>query len=59
MYQPEVVRMAEAKRLRERSARCSRLVLEMTDPPMIAALKAMAIQSDEAAAALEEIEARS
>jgi hypothetical protein len=45
--------MAEAKRLRERSARCTRLVKEMTDPEMITNLKALALESDEIAAALE------
>jgi hypothetical protein len=45
--------MAEAKRLRDRSARCTRLVKEMTDPTMIANLKALALESDEAATVLE------
>jgi hypothetical protein len=51
--QPKVCKMAEAKRLRDRSARCTRLVKEMTDPTMIANLKALALESDEAAAVLE------
>ena len=51
--QPKVDIMAEAQRLRERSARCTRLVKEMTDPAMIASLKATALESDEAAEALE------
>jgi hypothetical protein len=45
--------MGEAQRLRDRSARCTRLAGEMTDPAMIANLKAQALDADAAAAVLE------
>jgi hypothetical protein len=48
--------MGEAQRLRIRAAQCSRLARDITDPSMITALKEMALQSDQAAAYLEDAE---
>jgi hypothetical protein len=44
--------MEEVQRLRERSARCKRLILEMTDPVILEALRLQAKAADEAVVAL-------
>ncbi len=45
--------MKELQRLRDQSARCTRLARDATDPAMIDSLRALAIECDAEAKALE------
>jgi hypothetical protein len=45
--------MGESRRLREQALRCIRLSLDITDTKMIAALTALATESNDAAANME------
>jgi hypothetical protein len=45
--------MGESRRLREQAVRCIRLSLDITDTKMIAALTALATESNDAAANME------
>jgi hypothetical protein len=49
--------MGESSKLRDRSAHCARLIKDMTDPEIIANLKTIATECDEAASALDDVEA--
>jgi hypothetical protein len=49
----ESCQMKESQRLREQSARCIRLARDTTDPAMLEGLRALAIESDAEARALD------